>query len=36
MECKEKAMYTIHGGLIGSKFVNVMRYSSTNEISNKF
>ena len=35
LECNSKSMYAIQGGIIGSKFVKVMHYTSTNEIWDK-
>ena len=35
MECNEKSMYVIQGGLIGSEFVKVMHYTSAKEIWDK-
>ena len=35
MECNEKAMYSLVGGLIGLEFVKVMHFTSTKEILDK-
>ena len=36
MECNQKSVYVIQGGIIGSKIVNVMHYTLTKEIWEKF